>query len=163
MRHLSEIIEDRPLVHVGMSENVSDVARRMREKNVGAVAVLDGGKLVPHRYRDGKAETWTIPDIPDEDRAGGSSASHVTESATAVYVWTNDDKAKVRAWLATIPLGPPSINVSCESSPQWNFQCCIGLVGTVGALTSTLESVPDAQKRASGDSTGRSGPWSGRF
>lgn len=46
MRQLSEIIEDRPLVHVGMSDNVSDVARRMREKNVGAVAVLDGEKLV---------------------------------------------------------------------------------------------------------------------
>lgn len=46
MRQLSEIIEDRPLVHVGMSESVSDVARRMREKNVGAVAVLDGEKLV---------------------------------------------------------------------------------------------------------------------
>jgi CBS domain-containing protein len=46
MRQLSEIIEDRPLVHVGMSDTVSDVARRMREKNVGAVAVLDGEKLV---------------------------------------------------------------------------------------------------------------------
>jgi len=46
MRQLAEIIEDRPLVHVGMSESVSDVARRMREKNVGAVAVLDGGRLV---------------------------------------------------------------------------------------------------------------------
>jgi CBS domain-containing protein len=46
MRQLAEIIEDRPLVHVGMSDNVSDVARRMREKNVGAVAVLDAGKLV---------------------------------------------------------------------------------------------------------------------
>lgn len=46
MRQLSEIIEDRPLVHVGMSDSVSDVARRMREKNVGAVAVLDGEKLV---------------------------------------------------------------------------------------------------------------------
>ena len=46
MRQLAEIIEDRPLVHVGMSDSVSDVARRMREKNVGAVAVLDGEKLV---------------------------------------------------------------------------------------------------------------------
>jgi len=46
MKQLSEIIEDRPLVHVAMSDNVSEVARRMREKNVGAVAVLDGGKLV---------------------------------------------------------------------------------------------------------------------
>lgn len=46
MRQLADIIEYRPLVHVGMSDRVSDVARRMREKNVGAVAVLDGGKLV---------------------------------------------------------------------------------------------------------------------
>jgi CBS domain-containing protein len=46
MKQLSELIESRPLVHVGMSDNVSDVAKRMREKNVGAVAVLDDGKLV---------------------------------------------------------------------------------------------------------------------
>jgi CBS domain-containing protein len=46
MKQLAEIIEDRPLVHVVMSDSVSDVARRMREKNVGAVAVLDGEKLV---------------------------------------------------------------------------------------------------------------------
>ena len=46
MKQLSEIIEDRPLVHVAMNDNVGEVARRMREKNVGAVAVLDGGKLV---------------------------------------------------------------------------------------------------------------------
>jgi len=46
MKQLSDLIESRPLVHVAMSDNVSDVARRMREKNVGAVAVLDGGNLV---------------------------------------------------------------------------------------------------------------------
>ena len=46
MKQLAELIEDRPLVHVAMSDRVSDVARRMREKNVGAVAVLDGEKLV---------------------------------------------------------------------------------------------------------------------
>jgi CBS domain-containing protein len=46
MRQLAELIENRPLVHVAMTDNVGDVARRMREKNVGAVAVLDGGKLV---------------------------------------------------------------------------------------------------------------------
>lgn len=46
MKQLAELIESRPLVHVAMNDNVSDVAKRMREKNVGAVAVLDGGKLV---------------------------------------------------------------------------------------------------------------------
>lgn len=46
MKQLAELIEDRPLVHVAMTDTVRDVALRMREKNVGAVAVLDGGKLV---------------------------------------------------------------------------------------------------------------------
>jgi len=46
MKQLAELIEDRPLVHVAMTDNVRDVALRMREKNVGAVAVLDDGKLV---------------------------------------------------------------------------------------------------------------------
>ena len=46
MKQLAELIEDRPLVHVAMTDTVRDVAVRMREKNVGAVAVLDGGKLV---------------------------------------------------------------------------------------------------------------------
>ena len=46
MKQLAELIEDCPLVHVAMTDTVRDVALRMRENNVGAVAVLDGGKLV---------------------------------------------------------------------------------------------------------------------
>src|SRR5438128_951728 len=46
MKQIAEIIEGRPLIHAELSENVRDVARKMSEKNVGAVAVLDGGKLV---------------------------------------------------------------------------------------------------------------------
>ena len=46
MRQIAEIIEGRPLIHADLAENVRDVARKMAEKNVGAVAVLDGGKLV---------------------------------------------------------------------------------------------------------------------
>jgi CBS domain-containing protein len=46
MRQIAEIIEGRPLIHAEQSENVRDVARKMSDKNVGAVAVLDGGKLV---------------------------------------------------------------------------------------------------------------------
>jgi CBS domain-containing protein len=46
MKQISEIIEGRPLIHAELNENVRDVARRMTQENIGAVAVLDGGKLV---------------------------------------------------------------------------------------------------------------------
>ena len=47
MRQIAELIEGHPLHHVNTSDNVRDVARRMAERNVGAVAVLDSGnKLV---------------------------------------------------------------------------------------------------------------------
>ena len=46
MKHIGEIIEGRPLIHADRSDNVRKVAERMSEKNVGAVAVLDNGKLV---------------------------------------------------------------------------------------------------------------------
>ena len=46
MKQIAEIIEGRPLIHAELSENVREVARKMSEKNVGAVAVLDSGKLV---------------------------------------------------------------------------------------------------------------------
>jgi CBS domain-containing protein len=46
MKHVAEIIEGRPLIHAELSDNVRKVAQKMSEKNVGAVAVLDSGKLV---------------------------------------------------------------------------------------------------------------------
>jgi CBS domain-containing protein len=46
MKQVSEIIEGRPLIHAEASEKVRDVARKMSDRNVGAVAVLDSGKLV---------------------------------------------------------------------------------------------------------------------
>ena len=46
MRQIGEIIEGRPLFHAESSETVRDVARMMSDKNVGAVAILDRGKLV---------------------------------------------------------------------------------------------------------------------
>src|SRR6266516_2593141 len=46
MKLVAEIIEGRPLIHAERSENVRKVAQKMSEKNVGAVAVLDSGKLV---------------------------------------------------------------------------------------------------------------------
>ena len=46
MTQIAEIIEGRPLIHAESSENVREVARRMSDRNVGAVAVLDEGRLV---------------------------------------------------------------------------------------------------------------------
>jgi CBS domain-containing protein len=46
MKQVSEIIEGHPLIHAEASEKVRDVARMMSERNVGAVPVLDSGKLV---------------------------------------------------------------------------------------------------------------------
>ncbi len=46
MSQIAQIIEGRPLIHADSSERVRDVARRMSKENVGAVAVLDAGRLV---------------------------------------------------------------------------------------------------------------------
>ncbi len=46
MTQIAELIEGRPLIHAESSEKVRDVARKMSDRNVGAVAVLDGGRLV---------------------------------------------------------------------------------------------------------------------
>jgi CBS domain-containing protein len=46
MSQIAEIIEGRPLIHAETTESVREVARRMSHDNVGAVAVLDGGRLV---------------------------------------------------------------------------------------------------------------------
>lgn len=46
MKQIAEIIEGRPLYHAGSTESVRDVARRMSDWNVGAIAIVDDGKLV---------------------------------------------------------------------------------------------------------------------
>ncbi|HEX9406419.1 MAG TPA: CBS domain-containing protein [Thermoanaerobaculia bacterium] len=46
MKQIGEIIKGNPLFHVKSSDNVRDVAKIMSSKNVGAVAVLDSGRLV---------------------------------------------------------------------------------------------------------------------
>jgi CBS domain-containing protein len=46
MSQIGEIIEGRPLIHAELSDRVRDVARKMTTANVGAVAVLDKGRLV---------------------------------------------------------------------------------------------------------------------
>jgi len=46
MRLIGEIIEGRSLVHAAPSDTVRDAAKTMSERNVGAIAVLDAGRLV---------------------------------------------------------------------------------------------------------------------
>ena len=46
MKQIAELIEGRPLIHAESSDNVRTVARKMSDRNIGAVAVLESGKLV---------------------------------------------------------------------------------------------------------------------
>jgi CBS domain-containing protein len=46
MSQIGEIIEGHPLIHAETTERVRDVAKRMSAANVGAVAVLESGRLV---------------------------------------------------------------------------------------------------------------------
>ena len=46
MKAIAEIIEGHPLIHANPSDNVREVARMMSDRNVGAIAVLDSGRLV---------------------------------------------------------------------------------------------------------------------
>ena len=46
MKTIGEIIEGHPLFHTQSTDNVREAAKMMADKNVGAVAVLDSGRLV---------------------------------------------------------------------------------------------------------------------
>lgn len=46
MRHVGEMVEGKPLIYVAPTDTVRTVAKRMAEKNIGAVPVLDDGRLV---------------------------------------------------------------------------------------------------------------------
>lgn len=46
MKQIAELIEGHPLILAESSDIVRDVARKMSERNIGAIAVLDSGKLV---------------------------------------------------------------------------------------------------------------------
>ena len=46
MKQIAEIIEGNPLIYAEPAEKVRAVARKMADRNVGAIAVLDSGRLV---------------------------------------------------------------------------------------------------------------------
>jgi len=46
MKQIADLIEGRPLYHVESTKKVREAARAMTERNIGAIAVLDSGRLV---------------------------------------------------------------------------------------------------------------------
>ena len=46
MKQIAEMIEGHALIHAEPSHNVRQVARLMADRNIGAIAVLDSGRLV---------------------------------------------------------------------------------------------------------------------
>ena len=46
MTTIAEIIEGHPLIHANPSDNVREAARMMSDRNIGAIAVLESGRLV---------------------------------------------------------------------------------------------------------------------
>jgi CBS domain-containing protein len=46
MKQIAELIQGRPIFHADSSESVREVAKMMSEKNIGAIAILDSGRLV---------------------------------------------------------------------------------------------------------------------
>jgi len=46
MKQIGEIIEGHPLFHIAPAATVRDAARTMSKNKIGAIAVLDAGKLV---------------------------------------------------------------------------------------------------------------------
>ncbi len=69
MKAIAEIIDGKCLVRASSSENIRDVARRMTERNVGAVAVLDGEKLVG-MFTERDLMTRAVAKDLDLDRTG---------------------------------------------------------------------------------------------
>jgi CBS domain-containing protein len=67
MRHIAELIEGQTLTVIDPHLNVRDAARRMTERNIGAVAVVDGGTLAGiFSERDIMARVVAMGLDPDE-------------------------------------------------------------------------------------------------
>src|SRR5216684_6295859 len=45
MKQIAELIEGHPLFYASSIDSVRDVARTMSDRNIGAIAVLDAGRL----------------------------------------------------------------------------------------------------------------------
>jgi CBS domain-containing protein len=79
MRHsIAQIIEGKPLVYVGPDDPVRAVAKRMAEKNIGAVAVLDQDTLVGiFTERDLMIRVIAMDQNPDKTRVSSVMTTQI--------------------------------------------------------------------------------------
>ena len=84
MKQIGEIIEGHPLFHVPSTATVRDVARTMSEHNIGAIAVLDAGKLVGiFSERDVLTRIVAEGRNPDETRVDSVMTKDIIVAAPA--------------------------------------------------------------------------------
>lgn len=82
MRQIGEIIEGHPLFHVPSTSTVRDAARMMSERNIGAIAVLDSGKLVGiFSERDVLSRVVAEGRNPDDTRVGSVMTKDIIVAA----------------------------------------------------------------------------------
>jgi CBS domain-containing protein len=84
MKQIGEIIEGHPLFHVAPADSVREVARTMSKNKVGAIAVLDGGKLVGiFSERDVLTRIVAEGRNPDETRVDSVMTKDIIVAAPA--------------------------------------------------------------------------------
>jgi CBS domain-containing protein len=84
MRQIGEIIEGHPLFHVPSTSTVRDAARTMSDRNIGAIAVLDSGKLVGiFSERDVLTRIVAEGRDPDETRVDSVMTKDIIVAAPA--------------------------------------------------------------------------------
>ncbi|MEA2417489.1 MAG: hypothetical protein QOI58_4146 [Thermoanaerobaculia bacterium] len=84
MRQIGEIIEGHPLFHVSSTSTVRDAVRTMSDRNVGAIAVLDSGKLVGiFSERDVLTRIVAEGRNPDDTRVGSVMTKDIIVAAPA--------------------------------------------------------------------------------
>lgn len=96
MKQIGEIIEGHPLFHVSTTASVRDVARTMSAHKVGAIAVLDDGKLVGiFSERDVLTRIVAEGRNPDETRVDSVMTKEIIVAAPSDDI--NDALQKMHA------------------------------------------------------------------
>jgi CBS domain-containing protein len=84
MKQIGEIIEGHPLFHVAPADSVREVARTMSKNKIGAIAVLDAGKLVGiFSERDVLTRIVAEGRNPDETRVDSVMTKDIIVAAPA--------------------------------------------------------------------------------
>lgn len=87
MKQIGEIIEGHPLFHVSPAASVRDAARTMSEHKIGAIAVLDAGKLVGiFSERDVLTRIVSDGRNPDETRVESVMTKEIIVAAPSDHI-----------------------------------------------------------------------------